>query len=265
MKILRNNLTNNIVINNENDFKTDLGWQENAQELERESLLKIINPIDNYETVRYIHKEYPITGATPFTQNEIWFYFYFTTGTTYNNGLDYSLVGITHQENAKFLKQSTESFFRLEFYKTPNNERPERSNRKLVFSKNLSLPLGEKYFYTGLLKFISVPVFSGSNYRNKENMYLFWFKDETPFEETSLTGNTFWFTARFYNAKDGEILNFTNSPLSPTTEILEYRDLYFQLEIDKSDYSYEVYSYSGMTGSKVGTRYKPIKFYQALS
>jgi len=52
MNILRNDSDKNILINNENDFKTDLGWQENAEELEKESLKRIINPIDNYETVR---------------------------------------------------------------------------------------------------------------------------------------------------------------------------------------------------------------------
>jgi hypothetical protein len=271
MNILRNDSDKNILINNENDFKTDLGWQENAEELEKESLKRIINPIDNYETVRYIHEEYPISGVTNFTQNDIWFYFYFTTGTTYTNGLDYNLVGIQPDENAKLLKVATESFFRLEFYKTPNNDVPDRSNRKLVFTKNLTLPLGERYFFAPLIKNIFVPVFSGSNYRNKENMYLFWFKDDSAFEETLITGNTFWVSARFYNAKDGEILNLTNSGLTPTTEIVESRDMYYKLEINRTDtpgrtdYSYIVYSYSGSTGARVGTRYNPIKFYQSFS
>jgi hypothetical protein len=60
----------------------------------------------------------------------------------------------------------------------------------LVFSKNLSLPLGEKYFYKGdtFGYYIHLPVFMGSNYKNKENMYLFWFDDETALEETNLLG-----------------------------------------------------------------------------
>jgi hypothetical protein len=271
MRILRNNTNNNLLINSENDFKTDLAWQENAQELEKETLKQIINPIDNYETVRYIHEKYPIPNSTGNSQNDIWFYFYFLTGGTYTNGLDYNIVGITYEENSKLLRQSTETFFRLEFYKTPNNEPPERSNRRLVFTKNLSLPLGEKYFYTPINKFVFVPVFTGSNYRNKENMYLFWFKDDSAFEETNITGNTFWMTARFFNSKDGTILNFTNSGLTSTTEIVENRDMYYKMEINRTevpsntDYSYKIYSYSGTTGGRVGTVTNPIKFYESSS
>ena len=56
MEILFKNKNMNLVLNQEQDFKTDLGWQENAQELEDQTLEKIINPVDNYETVRYIHQ-----------------------------------------------------------------------------------------------------------------------------------------------------------------------------------------------------------------
>lgn len=260
MKIIKTNTDKTLLLNNEQDFKTDAGWQENLVQLEEESLKKIINPAENYETVRYIHK--PYVSVSGVNQSDIWFYFYFVTGGTYTNGCEYSLVGITPQENAKMLKQSTESFFRLEFYKTPNDEDPDRINRRLVFSKNLSLPLGEKFFYTTLKDYIHVPVFMGSNYRNKENMYLFWFQDDTAFNETTLTGNTFWMTAKFFNAKDGSITDFTVTGLTSSQEVVETRDMYYKVTIDRSDYSYEVYRYDGTTGTRVGESNDPIKFYE---
>ena len=58
MEILKNNTNLNIVINTEQNFRTDLGWQENLAEFEKEVLEDIINPAKNYETVRYIHKPY---------------------------------------------------------------------------------------------------------------------------------------------------------------------------------------------------------------
>jgi hypothetical protein len=149
----------------------------------------------------------------------------------------------------------------LEFFKTPNGVKPDRTNRKFVFAKNLSLPLGEKYFHTDFNDYIFLPVFMGSNYRNKENMYLFWFQDESPFSGTTITGNTFWMTAKFYNAEDGSISDFVNKPnlsdtfsddrvgtgstksvifyeKKSTDSITEYEDLYYKVTIDKSDYSY---------------------------
>jgi hypothetical protein len=208
MKILSNINDLTISMNMEQDFKTDLGWEEGALQMEEQILSQIINPIENYETVRYIHK--PYTSSLGVEQTDIWFSFYFLTGSTYVN--DYEPTGLSNRENALMLKQTVKSFFRLEFFKTPNGVKPERTNRKLVFAKNLSLPLGEKYFHTDFNDYIFLPVFMGSNYRNKENMYLFWFQDESPFSGTTITGNTFWMTAKFYNAEDGSISDFVNKP-----------------------------------------------------
>jgi hypothetical protein len=262
MEILKFNNNQNLVINGEVNFKTDAGWQENLIDLENETLKTIINPIENYETIRYIHKPYSgITSDTGDTQTDIWFYFYFLSGTTYVQ--DYNAVGITYNESSNFLPQSTKSFFRLEFYKTPNNEPPDRTNRRFVFAKNLSLPNGEQYFYTPLNQKIFVPVFMGSNYTKKENMYLFWFQDESSFDETSITGNTFWMTVRFFNANDGSIRNFVNRIMTNTQEVLESRDLYYEVEIDKSDYSYIIHKYTGTTiGDRVGENFSPILFYE---
>ena len=269
MEILRNDENKNLIVNTESDFQTNLGWQENMVQFEDEVLSTIINPIENYETVRYIHK--PYTGYTGLEQTDIWYYFYFlTTGKTYEP--DYNIVGIDTHENAKMLKQATKSFFRLEFYKTPiisgtTCEAPSRINRKLVFAKNLSLPLGEKYFYNGnnINEFIHFPVFMGSNYRNKENMYLFWFQDESVLTGTTLSGNTFWMTAKFYNAEDGSIIDFVNDIYSTGKTINDTTDMYYQVVIDKSDYSYKTYKYTGSTISesdRVGKSSVPIKFYQ---
>jgi hypothetical protein len=286
MEILRKTTNQNIILNTEQTFKTDLGWTENAEILEREVLYDIINPTENYETVRYIHS--PYEAMTPqdnvYTQTDIWFYFYFNryyynmsnplnpilTGVTREQ--DYRLVDITLQENALMLKQSTESFFRLEFYKTPNDEAPNNANRRMVFAKNLSLPLGEKVFYTGttsgstisLNDYIYFPVFTGSNYRNKENMYFFWFTDDSPFSETTITGNTFYMTAKFYNAKDGTVMDFTNKDLPFVDEIVEEEDMYYKVVINRTDFSYQIFEFNGSVGPRIGKTGDPIVFYEKI-
>jgi hypothetical protein len=270
MKILRKDTDLNILLNTETDFQTNLGWEESLKEFETEVLNDIINPIENYETVRYIHKPYLSDGVE---QTDIWFYFYFQSGGTYVQ--DYTPQGISSQENENMLKQATESFFRLEFYKTPGIisgttlvcEPPTRQNRKLIFSKNLSLPLGEKMFYNPLNGFIHLPVFRGSNYSNKENMYFFWFQDESVLTETNLSGtttsNTFFMTAKFYNAKDGTILDFANDCYSTSHTIIEQNDMYYQVDINKRDYSYQVYFYNGVVKcEEVGLTNKPIMFFE---
>lgn len=261
MEILRKNSDQNLIVNPNQMFKTDLGWTDNAEMMENEILYQIINPTENYETVRYVHS--PYTSGLGVNQTDIWFYFYFLDGTnSYTNGLDYNHAGITYQENAKMLKQSTESFFRLEFYKTSNDEAPTNLNRRLVFAKNLSLPLSEKQFYLTLNDYIFVPVFMGSNYRNKENMYFFWFSDDTAFDETNLTGNTFYMTAKFYNSKDGSVIDFTNKSLNSGTTVNEVNDLYFKVIIDRTDFSYQIFRFDGTIGTRIGESNDPIKFYE---
>ena len=262
MEILKKTGDYNLIINQENDFLINLGWEDNMKHFEKEILNEILNPIDNYETVRYLHSPYNgLTENINDKQSDIWYKFYFIdANNTYNNGLDYNLVDITPSENSKMLKQSTESFFRLEFYKTPNNILPNRINRKLVFAKNLSLPIGEKFFYTTLRKLIHIPVFMGNNYKNKENMYLFWFQDDTVLNDTTLSGNTFYMTAKFYNAKNGTTLDFTNSSFGVNHQINEETDMYYKVVIDKTDYSYQIYH---MDNNRRGNGYgNAIKFYE---
>jgi hypothetical protein len=373
MEILKNDTNLNFVINTEQNFRTDLGWSENFMEFEKEVLEDIINPAKNYETVRYIHRPYDrvINTGLTINQSDIWFNFYFVSGSTYVQDYRATNVGITLRENELMLRQSTESFFRLEFYKTPqklwdefttfnfndyvnyknnkykcisttgstNNippisgstiwwsfisenelacEPPTRQNRRFVNAKNLSLPLGEKFLYTSTTSsfYIHIPIFTGSNYRNKENMYLFWFDDESNLEDTNLSGtttldkyvfgtgptvqtilftnefnqitqvniptsgitlsgwtgqtftipnqvtyhrnfyhgmNTFFMTAKFFNGKDGSILDFTNHPFSTTHVITEEKDMYYQVDFDNYERTYQIYEYSGGTkGNRVG-------------
>ena len=278
MKIIKSTNDINLVLNVETDFLTNLGSEENLQQFEGEVLDEILNPIENYEVIRFIHEPYNISGTT-ITQSDIWFYFYFLTGSTYVQ--DYAPQGISSRENELMLKQSTDSFFRLEFYKTPhilnNNgqvigyESPTRVNRKLVFSRNLALPLGEKMFYNTLNGYIHLPVFNGNNYRNKENMYLFWFEQEDVFVETNLSGtpssNTFFMTAKFYNAKNGNIVDFTNSGFTQSHEVIEESDMYYQVDIDRINHTYQISNYNGIIkGSRVGTvsgtTINAVKFYE---
>lgn len=265
MKILKNDLAKNILLNEETTFKMDLGWEENMRDYEKEVLKTIINPTENFETIRYTHK--PYFSSNNIEQTDIWFYFHFYNGNPsdpYTGGLDYQYAGITPQENQLLLRQASQSFFRLEFYKVPSGETPNRINRKLVFSRNLSVPLGEKVFYTELNEYIHVPVFVGSNYRNKENMYLFWFQDDTVLNGSIYSGETFYMTARFFNTKYGSIYGFTNKPEIPNAPINEDTDLYYEVIIDKSDYTYNIYQYDGVTGNRVGQTGTPIHFYETI-
>ena len=274
MKILKGKGDINFLLNTETDFLMNLGSEENLQQFEGEVLRDIINPIENYEVVRYIHEPYDFQSGLQ--QSDIWYYFYFLSGNTYVQ--DYSPVDISYQENELLLKQSTKSFFRLEFYKTPgvvtNNvlvcEPPNKLNRKLVFTRDLSLPLGEKFYYNTLRGNIHVPVFNGNNYSNKENMYLFWFENESVLEGTNLsgttTGNTFFMTAKFFDAKNGQIIDFINFENTTGVELSEEYDFYYQVDFNYIKHTYKISTFKQSNNNRIGLVnngvVSPIKFYQ---
>ena len=168
MKLIKGNKDKIITINGVEFSHNDLGWNEGFEEYQNEITKTIINPISNYETKQFTHKPYPLSEYNNFFQNTIWYQFYFLSGSTFI--CDYEPTGLSSKENSLMLKQITKSFFTLEFYRTTDGELPTRINRKLSFRKKLSLPLGEKFFYTTLNDYIFKPVFSGSSFRNKENM-----------------------------------------------------------------------------------------------
>jgi hypothetical protein len=257
MKLLFKDTNQNLIYNPETDIQTNAGWEENFSQIEEEILVSLINPVENYETVRFIHEPYNVTiNGVTVKQPDIWFYFYFLNGSnTYDNGLNYDLVGISPKENAKMLKQTVNSFFRLEFYTTPDTE-----TQKMVMAKNLSLPLGQKVMLTDLMEDIFLPVFTGNNYRNSENMYLFWFPNEN-----LITGNTFYMTARFLNAEDGSVVRFLNNTsktIGPNDKPSD--ELYYQVVFDKALHTYRVYQYDATSKgvTRKGSYSTPINFYE---
>jgi len=264
MKLRYENGDKKLVIGTNQNFRTDAGWDESFQTYERELLEDLINPVENYETCRYIHKPYTSNNIL---QSDIWFYFYFKQNNSYTLGLDYFRVGIGQSDrNVVDLKNS---FFKLEFYKTPNNDPPNRQNRRLVFSKNLNPMIGEEVTLTSGQE-LKVPVFMGSPFKNKENMYLFWFEDDSVLEETLLTGGTFFMTAKFHNAYNGEKTQFTNNPLNDISIPVEEEDLYYIVEMDRSNaptYNYMISEYDHInqkTGNRIGTSTSPINFYEMI-
>jgi len=277
MELLKNEKNNNVLINIENDFNVDATWEENIKNYEQETLKSIINPILNFETSKYTHE--PYVGGNGILQDDIWFYFYFysDSGTTHSGGLNYEYVGLSLEENSKLTINTTESFFRLDFFKIPTLEDSSLDylNKKLAFTKNLRIPLGEKVYFKPIHNDIYVPVFRGSTLINEENMTFFWFDDESSLADKTLTGNTFYMSAKYFNSVDGSIYNFTNQSLADGQTIMttdgddiitndnnEIRYLtdddiiYYKVTVNKTDKTYYV------TGiGRNGTSNSPIKFY----
>jgi hypothetical protein len=76
-------------------------------------------------------------------------------------------------------------------------------------------------------------------------------------------------TAKFFNGKDGSILDFTNSGFTSSYVITEEKDMYYQVDFDHYERTYQIYKYSGVTGDtspiRIGTGHttsNSINFYE---
>ena len=225
---------------------------------EQEILKSIINPNLNFETSKYVHEPYLSTNGV--LQDDIWFYFYFysDSGLTHNGGLNYEHVGLSLDENSKLTVNTSESFFRLDFYKIPilDDLSLDYLNKKLVFTKNLRLPLGEKIYFKPINEYVYVPIFHGSSIINEENMSFYWFDDDNVLSDQTLTGDTFYVSAKYFNSIDGSIYSFTKNDLTINDIPKESGDTYYKVTINKANKTYFI------TGSgRYGVSNNPIKFY----
>lgn len=202
MQILNNNQDVDLKLNMDQQFVPNLDWEGSFKEYENQITNQIINPIESFESTKYLHQPY-ISG--PVNSDNIWYFFYFKdNNNTYNNGLDYSLIGISPQDNSNLVKGTTSSFFRLEFYSTPNI-----GDQKLLFTKNVNITSGQKVFDLNINDFIYVPVFKSNGIYNNEISNIYWFANEDVY-----SGLTFYMTARFFNSNDGSITQLLNKNLT---------------------------------------------------
>jgi hypothetical protein len=251
MKLLQNNKSNNFVLNINNNNNFNANKNNNIELYEKETLPEVINIPINYEMVRYFHEKY---NDIPINDIIYYFYFYNDASTHAYGGLDYTMAGITERQNTKMLKENSSSFFKLDFYYTNDNNYPNYINKKFLFSKILTIPLGEKVFSNKINDYISVPIFCGSSIYNTENMFLYWFYDN-PLISTDIV----FFTASFFNGNDGSITKFINKPKAYNDFVVENEDYYFKMILDLSNKTYIVLNNEN---ERLGTLDNPIRFYQ---
>ena len=88
-------------------------------------------------------------------------------------------------------------------------------------------------------------------------MYIYWFMNDNILSDPNLTGNTFYMTAKYYNAVDGTIIDFTKNDMTINDKSTESGDTYYTVTINRNNNTYII------TGSgRFGTSDNPIKFYE---
>lgn len=251
MEIVNKKKDINLLILNDFNSKLDLDWESNFNEYQTEITKKVINPLENYEMSIYNYRQYLLDSKYLINDLHINFLFY---NSTYQN--NYTSIGFLNQDiysNNDYFKKS---FFRLEYYKTENNELPSKLNRRLVATKVINLNDGTIFYDQTIKENIFKPYFISSTILNKSINNFYWFTDDTVVKNSNLDNNIFWISAKFFNAKNGYVYDFINK--NKQFLIDDTNDIYFKMTLN-SDYTYII---QDMDNYIIGNKQTPITFYQ---
>ena len=220
IKILQKDRDKKITIPISNDFDESLGREQLVSLYERSEMQDNINIIQDFETTRYR----PITDDP---NNRIYYQMGFQitpnnipTGSFADYVPDYAAVGITHLDINRRNSNYTKSFFKFDFYDTPNPQQ-----QRLYFS--IVNPAYYKKLEGSLFEFTAVG-------KRTENYFIQWLKDRD-----LVKYNVFYMTCKFFNAETGKVHKFINKIQPANTYDLSAPDyFYYQLIFDPIDFTY---------------------------
>ena len=284
------------------DFDESLGREQLINLYERAEMQDHVNITQDFETSRY-------SPDTTHIDKHIFYDIQFNSGGATGNAVDYMpdyfLVGITHKDVVERKENFIKSFFKFDFYDTPNPQtqrlyfsivNPINNGKSFVkgsqYDWNLQInndplninydnisyleaelkdldtvtPTGPPYYYDKLES--SMFEFSSIG-KSSENYYINWLKnrDLVPY-------NVFYMTCKFFNAETGKTHKFINKIQPANTYNLNLPDYYYyQLILDPLNFTYifnefdlTTYSSNNGIGPQVGSSMgSAIKFYEYVN
>jgi hypothetical protein len=267
--VIRQDGFDNKQVNIPVELKWDyLGLDLAIEEYEKNIITEVIGVGRDFEISRFAHA--PATGTT--NNTEINYEFYFYSGGSLNDinnwRVNYLSEGFTPQEVYYYENNFSNSFFKLDFYDTPD-EKKQVNYLTVILPTQQGLKMDAQMQRT--LVSIKKPEFILDYVGDKEGFFLYWLK-----KRTFLDIDTFYMSAKFYNAKTGQFtkmmtgggsnsLDDTNGPqaLMNTNKYAFDSTQYFYYTV-KLDYPTQTYQVLNTYGQRLGTNL-PIKWYEYVN
>jgi hypothetical protein len=249
------------------------GVNESIDVFENEIVQKAVNPIDNFETIRYSHARWApqIINVDPKTSTHYDFYFYSATtdssitATTTNTAwvTDYRANGFTSRQIYYNEDVFSKSYFKLDFY----DSKKRTSQQNLL---TIIIPTQQGLTTSAVIGQNTVairkPEYQLNFTGDKEGYFVYWLKSSEFFNPEI---NTLYMSVKFYDASIGGFKKMMNTPQGTLPDKFNFdQDIYFYytLKLNYDDYTYEVFLENEITPlTKVGTDYNPIKWYEYVN
>jgi len=248
-----------------------LGMDMAIDEYETQVITEVIGVGRDFEVSRFSHAS--ATGTTDNTQANYEFYFYSggSMDDITNWRINYISEGFTPQEIFYYSNDFSNSFFKLDLYDTPD-EKKQKNYITIIIPTQQGLKMDTQMQRTTVS--IKKPQFVLDFVGDKEGFFIYWLKGRT-----FLDIDTFYMTAKFYNAKTGQFtkmmtghgtssVDLTNGPQAYLPSIGQGKynfdnTQYFYYTV-KLDYPSQTYQIFNTHNQRLGTNI-PIKWYEYVN
>ena len=248
-----------------------LGLDMAIDEYETNVITQVIGVGRDFEVSRFSHA--PATGTTDSTELNYEFYFY--SGGSLDNlanwRTNYISEGFTPQEIYYYSNNFANSFFKLDLYDTPD-DKTQKNYITIIIPTQQGLKMETQMQRTQVL--INKPKFVLDYIGDKEGFFIYWLKSVE-----FLAIDTFYMSAKFFNAKNGQftkmmtgrgsdLLDLTNGPQANIPGVGEAKynfdnTQYFYYTV-KLDYLTQTYQIFNTNNQRLGTNI-PIKWYEYVN
>jgi hypothetical protein len=239
-------------------MKWDFTGQDQSIELYEEDVVKqVIGVGYDFEVNRFPHAPDPETQRT-----DINYEFYFYSGGSLDDSsswdISYFGEGFTSEDVYFFRKNFSNSFFKLDFYDTVDSK-----SQVNYFTIIIPTQQGNtiEYVVNEKLVKLKIPKFKLDYVGDKEGFFIYWLKNLS-----FVPINTFYMTAKFYNAETGQFTKMMNQPQSSVFgdkynfDVLTF--YYYRVVCDYVNLTYSVHNI--LTNERVGIT-TPITWYEYVN
>jgi hypothetical protein len=252
IRVLFNNQPKDIVFPLEQvwDFG---GAQEAIEQYETTIVDKILNKDDDFEVTRFDHAIYDQTKTS------LNYEFYLnnpidTTPTWLNSYIPKFSVNQIYYYQRKFSK----SFWKIDYYDSPTT-----LTQKIYLTT--ILPVSQGYMTPAVLSNttpvqIRRPKYTLDYIGDKEGFFIYWLK-----KRNFLNVDTFYMTAKFFNADNGTFIKMMNRQQNSSNpfDFPPEDYFYYKVKLDYPTQTFEVFNHPN--GNRVGTVSAPIKWYEYVN
>ena len=244
----------NVPIQSTWDFE---GLDDAIDQYEERAIKEVVGVGYDFEVDRFPHAPYNTN------QTDINYEFYFFSGGSLSTEsswkISYLGEGFTTQDVYYYSNKFTRSFFKLDFYDTVDEKR-QKNYFTIIIPTQQGEMVPAQISQTPV--YIRTPKYKLDYIGDKEGFFIYWLKNLE-----FIPINTFYMTAKFYNASTGQFTKMMNKPQSTIDgnkyEFDQITYFYYRVVLNYVEQNYTVLPLYSQ--DRVGLSTQPIKWYEYVN